>query len=82
MVLFNFVGASPFDSFQVADIGDINFNFCNLQKACEDIRNQYRKLISNACIPLTLGGDHTISYPILQAMKVSESMNSPSVSVG
>ena len=74
MVLFNFVGASPFDSFQVADIGDINFNFCNLQKACEDIRNQYRKLISNACIPLTLGGDHTISYPILQAMKVSESM--------
>nr|XP_022341025.1 uncharacterized protein LOC111135347 isoform X2 [Crassostrea virginica] len=62
-------GASPFDSFQVADIGDINFNFCNLQKACEDIRNQYRKLISNACIPLTLGGDHTISYPILQAMK-------------
>lgn len=62
-------GASPFDSFQVADVGDVNFNLYHLPKACEDIRNHYRKLISNGCVPLTMGGDHTISYPILQAMK-------------
>lgn len=70
----NFLGASPFDSFQVADVGDVSFNLYNLPKACEDIRRHYQRLISDGCIPLTLGGDHTISYPILQAMKVSESM--------
>ncbi|XP_022338288.2 agmatinase, mitochondrial-like [Crassostrea virginica] len=62
-------GASPFDSFQVADVGDVSFNLYNLPKACEDIRRHYQRLISDGCIPLTLGGDHTISYPILQAMK-------------
>ncbi|XP_062575769.1 agmatinase, mitochondrial-like [Saccostrea cucullata] len=62
-------GASPFDSFQVADVGDVNFNLYHLPKACEDIRDHYRKLISTGCVPLTMGGDHTISYPILQALK-------------
>ena len=63
-------GAKPFDSLQVADVGDVNLNLYNLPKACEDIRKHYLKLIANGCKPLTLGGDHTITYPILQAIKV------------
>ena len=65
-----FPGANPFDSMQVADVGDVNLNLYNLPKACGDIRKHFSKLIKDGCIPLALGGDHTLTYPILQAMKV------------
>jgi hypothetical protein len=39
------LGASPFDSFQVADVGDVNLNLYNLLKACEDIRKHFLKII-------------------------------------
>jgi arginase family enzyme len=69
------LGASPFDSFQVADVGDVNLNLYNLPKACEDIRKHFLKIIQTWCIPLALGGDHTMTYPILQAIKVHGSTN-------
>uniref|UniRef100_A0A0B7ADV8 Agmatinase, mitochondrial n=1 Tax=Arion vulgaris TaxID=1028688 RepID=A0A0B7ADV8_9EUPU len=62
-------GAAPFESLQVADIGDVSFNIFNLPEAVKQIRLAYTDIIKNGCIPLTLGGDHTLSYPILQAMK-------------
>lgn len=62
-------GACPFDSMQVADVGDVNLNLYNLPKACEDIRKRFWELIQNGCVPLALGGDHTMTYPILQAIK-------------
>ncbi|XP_045137025.1 guanidinobutyrase-like [Portunus trituberculatus] len=62
-------GVNPFLTHNVADIGDVFINLYNLPEACRNIREQYQNIISNKCIPLTMGGDHTISYPILQAMK-------------
>ncbi|KAK7080426.1 hypothetical protein SK128_021776 [Halocaridina rubra] len=62
-------GAKPFESLIVADVGDIGFNTFNLPEACQSIRNAYVKLIGEGCVPLSLGGDHTITYPILQAIK-------------
>ncbi|KAL4220551.1 hypothetical protein ACF0H5_020949 [Mactra antiquata] len=62
-------GASPYDCMQVADIGDVNLNLYNLPKACEDIRRRFSDIVKDGCIPLALGGDHTMSYPILQAIK-------------
>ena len=54
----------------VADIGDISINTYNIIKSCELIREQVAQIISNGCIPLIMGGDHTVTYPILQAFKV------------
>ncbi|XP_050693047.1 guanidinobutyrase-like isoform X2 [Eriocheir sinensis] len=62
-------GVNPFLTHNVADIGDVWLNLYNLEEACSNIREQYSAIISNGCVPLTMGGDHTISYPILQAMK-------------
>ncbi|XP_052216555.1 guanidinobutyrase-like [Dreissena polymorpha] len=62
-------GACPFDSMQVADVGDVNLNLYHLPKACEDIRRHFLGLIRNGCVPLAMGGDHTMTYPILQAIK-------------
>ena len=66
---FNVNGAAPFESLQVADIGDLAVNPYNLPKAIEDITKAYRKIVSTGVIPLTLGGDHTLTFPILRAIK-------------
>ena len=55
----------------VADVGDVYFTPYDLPQAAEDIRKVFAKLLSTGCKTLTLGGDHTITYPILQAYKVN-----------
>ncbi|XP_077116392.1 guanidino acid hydrolase, mitochondrial isoform X2 [Ranitomeya variabilis] len=60
--------AAPYTSLQVADIGDVSVNLYNLPDSCRRIRDAYQKIMAAGCIPLTLGGDHTITYPILQAV--------------
>ncbi|CAJ0926076.1 unnamed protein product [Ranitomeya imitator] len=60
--------AAPYSSLQVADIGDVSVNLYNLTDSCRRIRDAYQKIMAAGCIPLTLGGDHTITYPILQAV--------------
>ncbi len=61
-------GISPFDRMQVADLGDVAINTFDLKKSVEIIRDHYRGVLASGCIPLTLGGDHTLTWPILQAM--------------
>ena len=61
--------AAPFDSLSVADIGDVPINTFNLQKSIEIIEAHYDEVLSHDCIPMTLGGDHTIALPILRALK-------------
>ncbi|XP_063173532.1 guanidino acid hydrolase, mitochondrial [Candoia aspera] len=61
-------GADPYHSLLVADIGDVHVNLYDLKDSCRQIREAFRKIVAGSCIPLTLGGDHTITYPILQAM--------------
>ncbi|MDH3534982.1 MAG: agmatinase, partial [Gammaproteobacteria bacterium] len=60
--------AAPFDSLQVADIGDIAINTFNLEKSVAIIEAAYDDILGKDCKPLTLGGDHTISLPILRAL--------------
>ncbi|XP_013920085.1 PREDICTED: agmatinase, mitochondrial [Thamnophis sirtalis] len=61
-------GAAPYHSLQVADLGDVNVNLFDLKDSCRRIREAFRGIVAGGCIPLTLGGDHTITYPILQAV--------------
>ena len=60
--------AAPFDSLQVADIGDVAINTFNLQKSVGIIEAAYDEILGHDCKPLTIGGDHTISLPILRAL--------------
>ena len=60
--------AAPFDSLQVADIGDVAINTFNLQKTIGIIEQAYDDIVEANCKPLTLGGDHTIPLPILRAL--------------
>ncbi|MBW6418813.1 agmatinase [Celeribacter sp. PS-C1] len=61
-------GAAPFEHLQVADIGDVPINLYDLKKSVEIIAEHYRGVMSHGAIPLTLGGDHTLTWPILRAV--------------
>lgn len=60
--------AAPFDSLQVADIGDVSINPYNLLDSVARIERAYDDIVVNGCRPITLGGDHTLALPILRAM--------------
>lgn len=61
--------AAPFESLQVADIGDVPINTFDLKKSVDIITEAYRDILSHDVVPLTLGGDHTLTWPILRAVK-------------
>ena len=61
--------AAPFDSLRVADIGDVPTNPYDLKKSVAIIEAAYDAILAVGCRPLTLGGDHTITLPILRAMR-------------
>ncbi|WP_439111903.1 agmatinase [Lentibacter sp.] len=62
-------GAAPFDDLQVADIGDVPINTFDLKKSVQIIETHYKEILTHDVIPLTLGGDHTLTWPILKAIK-------------
>jgi guanidinobutyrase len=62
-------GAAPFDTLQVADLGDVPINPYSLEKSVTLIGDFYARVVATGCRPLTLGGDHTITLPILRALK-------------
>jgi len=61
--------AAPFDSLQVADIGDVPTNPYDLKKSVAIIEAAYDAILAVGCRPLTLGGDHTLTLPVLRAMR-------------
>jgi guanidinobutyrase len=60
--------AAPFDSFQIADIGDIPLNTFNLQESVNIIQKFIDEVITQGAKPLSFGGDHTLTLPALRAV--------------
>lgn len=61
-------GAGPFAKMQVADIGDVAINTFDLKKTVDIITATYDDILKHDVVPLTLGGDHTLSYPVLRSI--------------
>lgn len=62
-------GAGPFSTLSIADIGDAPVNPYSLHTSVKQITSFVsEKILSHGCIPVGIGGDHTILYPILQAV--------------
>jgi len=60
--------AAPFDSLTVADIGDVPINTFNAPACVPIIRDFVAAVVQAGAIPISIGGDHTITHPILQAI--------------
>ena len=61
-------GAAPFDSLQCADIGDLAINTFSLQESLKVIQDSYDQILNYDVMPMAIGGDHSMTLPILRAM--------------
>ena len=61
-------GAAPFDALNMADIGDLAINTFSLADSLSIIQDSYMSILMNDVIPAAIGGDHSITLPILRAI--------------
>ncbi|MGR3492705.1 MAG: agmatinase, partial [Shimia sp.] len=61
-------GAAPFDGVQMADLGDVAINTFSLIDTITLITAAYDTFLTHGVIPVTLGGDHTLTLPILRSI--------------
>lgn len=61
-------GAAPFESLQIADVGDLAINTFSLSDSLRIIDESYSAILQYDVIPVAMGGDHSITLPILRAM--------------
>lgn len=60
---------APLHEMTVADIGDVPFRSrFDLAQSHEDIERFARSIVEGGVLPLAVGGDHSISLPILRAV--------------
>src|ERR1700685_4478197 len=61
--------AVPARRVRAADVGDVPFRSrYSLEQSLQDIERYYLALKSQGVRPLSVGGDHSITYPILKAL--------------
>lgn len=66
---------NPYELCNIADLGDVTFsNPFDLQQCFTDITDFYRKICVAGAVPLSVGGDHSISFPILRAVAAERSV--------
>ncbi|HKB09965.1 MAG TPA: agmatinase [Vicinamibacterales bacterium] len=63
-----FLKVAPFDRLNVADVGDIDAPPVSIEKAYAAIEARIGAIADAAARPLVVGGDHSISLPILRAL--------------
>ena len=64
---------NPYKLCNIADLGDVNFsNPFEIQQCFADITDFYRKICTAGAMPLSVGGDHSISLPILRAVAAKQ----------
>ncbi|MBX3577548.1 MAG: agmatinase [Rhizobiaceae bacterium] len=60
---------APVRELRVADIGDVPFGSrYRLEQSHDDIEKRIGQIVGGGVIPLSVGGDHSISHPILKAV--------------
>lgn len=63
------LGTAPFGLVEAADIGDVPFRSRYSLESChEDIEATFRAIVEAGVSTLAVGGDHSITYPILKAV--------------
>ncbi len=69
-------GINPFALCQVADVGDVMFSqvFDDAASMAE-IEDFFADIVKAGAAPLTAGGDHSISYPILKALGAEQALH-------
>ena len=61
-------GIRPYEKLNCADLGDVSINPADIEDSMARITSFYKKLIEEGIKPLTAGGDHLTSLPVLRAL--------------
>lgn len=61
-------GVSPFAMVNCADLGDVGLNPIDLQDSMNRIATFYADLKARGIAPMTAGGDHLVSLPVLRGL--------------
>ena len=60
---------APFKVCSIADVGDVDFrHIYDVEKAHGDIQAFYERIHAAGVIPISAGGDHSVTLPILRAI--------------
>ncbi|HEY0122997.1 MAG TPA: agmatinase [Rhizobium sp.] len=63
------LGCAPVFDLRVADIGDVPFQSrYRLELSHDDIEKRVNQIVDAGVIPLSVGGDHSITHPIMKAV--------------
>ena len=64
---------NPYELCRIADLGDVRFTGrYDLEVQTAQIADYYRAIHAAGIIPITAGGDHSITFPIFQAIAAKE----------
>jgi agmatinase len=63
-----FQKVAPFDLLRVADVGDVDAPPTSIDKAYAAIEQAMDRILGAGAIPLAVGGDHSITLPILRSI--------------
>jgi guanidinopropionase len=58
----------PYDLANIADLGDCPVNPANVDDALKRVETYFKKLVAKGIRPLSAGGDHLSSLPVLRAV--------------
>ncbi|MGB0387866.1 MAG: agmatinase [Ardenticatenaceae bacterium] len=58
---------NPIDMLNVVDYGDVNVELVNIEANIEMVSKQVSHIVNSGATVIALGGDHSISYPLLKA---------------
>ena len=60
---------NPYELCRIADVGDVHFNqVFDVEASHADITGFYERLHNSGIVPLSAGGDHSITLPIMRAI--------------
>ncbi|MDH4555965.1 agmatinase [Pseudomonas sp. BN417] len=62
-------GVAPFEACRIKDLGDVFIEkMYDIESAHACIERYYQEVCAKYIVPLTVGGDHSITYPIFKAL--------------
>lgn len=63
------MGINPYELCRIGDVGDVRFTSrYDLDRQVEEIETYFRHIHDAGVLPVTAGGDHSITYPIFKAI--------------
>jgi agmatinase len=61
-------GVNPFELCRIADTGDVRLHGFSLEEGIAAIEAHFQRIVDANVIPVSAGGDHSVSYPIMKAV--------------